>query len=119
MEHKTGIQAIAVKLRNESGETLVETLVSVLISAIALLMLATAIGTAVNIIMSSRDKMEGFYTDESSMLASTSSSTLTLNLGVALKDDSGNASTTKDVKVYRSTNEDSNIVLYREEVVTP
>lgn len=43
---------------------MVETLVSVLISALALMLLATAIGTAVNIVRTSRDSMTDYYRNE-------------------------------------------------------
>ena len=43
---------------------MVETLVSVLISALALMLLATAIGTAVNIVRTSRDSMTDYYKNE-------------------------------------------------------
>lgn len=118
MQLKTGIRAVSIKLRGESGETLAETLVSILISSLAMLMLAAAIGSAVNIIKNSRDKMEDFYGDESSMIASTSSSSLDnldLTLGVALKDKDGEASLTKNVKVYKSTDDSSGIAMYRSE----
>ena len=57
------------KLESSSGETMVETLVSVLISALALMLLSTAIGSSVNIVLSSREHMEKRYTDESAMVA--------------------------------------------------
>lgn len=56
------------KLASDSGETIVETLVSVLVSSLALLMLATAIGASVNIVMRSREYMQQFYTAEASMV---------------------------------------------------
>lgn len=53
------------KLQSHRGETMVETLVSVLISALALLLLATAIGTSVNIVKTSRTNMTNYYKNES------------------------------------------------------
>ena len=57
-----------------AGETIVETLVSILISALALTMLATVVGTAVNVIRSNRDYLEDYYSNESAMVESLSSS---------------------------------------------
>lgn len=53
------------KLQSYRGETMVETLVSVLISALALMLLATAIGTSVNIVKTSRINMTDYYKNES------------------------------------------------------
>lgn len=73
------IPKVAVSQRDKhwsnAGETLVETLVSILISALALLVLATAIGTSVNIVRSSKNKMDGMYASESEFVAAYASST--------------------------------------------
>ena len=53
------------RLGDERGETLVETLISILVSSLALMMLATAIGAAVNVITRSRSAMEDVYAAES------------------------------------------------------
>ncbi len=102
---------------SDSGETMVETLVSILISSLALLMLATAIGTSVNIIMTSRDSMEAFYDGESEMIEnaqdSSSGSTLDISMDVALtRDDEGNLEKTESVKSYASTDSKSHVSLY-------
>ncbi len=61
--------SLALRLRNTasntSGETMVETLVSVLISALALLLMATAIGTSVNIVQRGRARVGEIYGAES------------------------------------------------------
>ena len=62
------------KLASTRGETLTETLVSILVSSLALLMMATAIGTAVNMVKTSREKMTEMYEDESNMVASSAAS---------------------------------------------
>lgn len=49
------------KLMDQSGETLVEALVAILVSSIAMLMLATAIGSAVNIVKSTNVEMARYY----------------------------------------------------------
>ena len=56
------------RMRSKRGETLAETLVSILVSSVALILLATAIGSSVRIIVSSRDKMEEVYAAESAAL---------------------------------------------------
>ncbi len=108
---------IRIAMADDSGETMVETLVSILISSLALLMLATAIGASVNIVMSSRDRMEQFYNGEGSMIqnaeASSSSSTLNIMLDVALKRDARqNLETTEEVQSYASTDERSGVAMY-------
>ena len=69
MRYMNPLASIKQKLRSSSGETMVETLVSVLISALALMLLSTAIGSSVNIVLTSKDSMEKRYTDESAMVA--------------------------------------------------
>lgn len=49
------------RICNNSGETIGETLVSLLIAALALTMLAGAVGTATNIILMSRSKLQRYY----------------------------------------------------------
>lgn len=49
------------RLRGCSGETIVEALVAVLISGLALLMLATAVGTATRVVTTTRDAIEKYY----------------------------------------------------------
>ncbi len=57
------------RLARESGETLTETLVSILIGTLALIMLAGAITTATNIVVSSKRKMDEHYTAEDLVVA--------------------------------------------------
>ena len=102
---------------SSSGETWVETLVSVLISSLALLMLATAIGTSVNIVMSSRDRMEEFYGGESEMIkgaqGSSEGSSMDISLDVALtRDDEGDLNNTESVESYKSTDSKSGVTFY-------
>lgn len=54
-----------VKIRSQRGETLVEALVAILISSLGMLMLATAISTAKNLVLDSKDAMETYYENES------------------------------------------------------
>ena len=61
-------------MQSQSGETMVETLVSILISALALVMLATLIGTSVNLVRNSRDRMTDYYEAESEMNGASPSS---------------------------------------------
>ncbi len=114
------------KCRGNAGETLVETLVSILISALALLVLATAIGTSVNIVRSSKNKMDGMYASESEFVAAYTKTEVdedgedgespeedstpvptTVTVGVRL----GEAGSTENVKVY--TDKGSTVGVYR------
>lgn len=54
-------QKIKAKLRSSTGETIGETLVALLISALALVMLAGAVTSAVNVITRSKAVMDGYY----------------------------------------------------------
>ena len=54
------------KLRSRKGESIGETLVALLISALALLMLAGAVSSAANIVTTSKNKMETYYTADNS-----------------------------------------------------
>lgn len=69
MRFTSFLTSMKQRLLSSSGETMVETLVSVLISALALMLLSTAIGSSVNIVLSSKDSMEKRYADESAMVA--------------------------------------------------
>ena len=94
------------RLANNSGETLVETLVSVLIGALALLMLATAISTAVDMVKTSKGRLESFYLAENDMIQSVGSvvpdTPMTFSVPVA-RDSKGALVSNVNVKVYSST----------------
>lgn len=106
------LQSIRTQIGNNAGETLAETLVSVLVSTLALLMLATAIGTTVNIIMTSRGKMEEIYGNESATVSSSPTSQGTVSFDIPIEPD---ASST-DINVY-TTGEGS--PFYTRKVVAP
>lgn len=117
MRFTTRRHKFASVVASNSGETLVETLISVLISSLALLMLATAIGASVNIIMRSRDSMQNFYNGEGKMIKSAqgsgSASDLQVTVDVALtRDGDGNLETTESVKNYKSTDSKSDVTFY-------
>lgn len=58
---KHAMQAIRARLRGDRGETITEVLVAIVISGLAILMLATAIASAVNVNNASRDAMNRYY----------------------------------------------------------
>ena len=88
-------------MQSQSGETMVETLVSILISALALVMLATLIGTSVNLVRNSRDRMTDYYEAESEMNGATSrSGEGSVSFSVPLEVDSTGAPRSIEVDVY-------------------
>jgi hypothetical protein len=100
------------KVSGSRGETIVETLVSILISSLALLMLATAIGSSVKIIMTSTRHMETFYNGQSAMVADAytgtgTKGTVSLDVPLNKKDGSSIA-----VNVFQNE-KDTNIILYK------
>ena len=95
---------------------MVETLVSVLISALALMLLSTAIGSSVNIVISSKDHMEKRYADESTMVTGgeqvTGAPEVTLDVPLeASTPGSGTATSVVSVDVFGSG--DADLYLYR------
>lgn len=110
----TTIKRVIKKVSGTHGETIVETLVSILISSLALLMLATAIGSSVKIIMTSTHHMESFYNGQSTLVATANTATAngtkkTVILDVPLNKKDGNSIS---VNVYENE-EDTSIVLYK------
>lgn len=61
-------------VQSDSGETLVETLVAILISTLAMIMLSSAIGTARNIVFSSREAIDDYYTADTALASGVRSS---------------------------------------------
>lgn len=106
------LHSIRARIGNNAGETLAETLVSVLVSSLALLMLATAIGTTVNIIMTSRGKMQELYGNESATVSSSPTGEGTVEFGIPIEPDAGST----DINVY-TTGEGS--PFYTRKVVAP
>ena len=105
------IHTIARKLVTTSGETIVETLVSVLISSLAILMLATVIGTAVNLIGKSKEQMNARYERESELISSASGDAADAEMGVSLRrNEAGTLVYKEDVMVY--TTEGSGATYY-------
>ena len=107
MRNKSLLASLRKKLKSTSGETIVETLVSVLISALALLLLSTAIGTSVNIVLSSKEHMEEYYKNESAGIANATGATGTVDMGVRLSASESSVSVTEygdataDLYTYR------------------
>lgn len=122
MEHTSVLNGKMVlhRIVAEEGETIVEALISVLISALALLLMATAIGSSVNIVRSSRDHMEAYYSRESSMLASSgiSGSEVKSSVGVGGTDVAvpiwkAASGYTNTIPVQSFSNSEDNIRLYK------
>ena len=113
MRYTNPLTAIKQKLRSSSGETMVETLVSVLISALALMLLSTAIGSSVNIVLTSKDSMEKRYTDESTMVAGGEKlpGTPKVTVQVPLETPVAGSGTAISVDVYGS--HETDLYLYR------
>ena len=99
------------KRRSSAGETLVETLVSILISALALLVLATAIGTSVNIVRTSKNKMDGMYGKESEFVAAYGDSTGVPESSVTVEVPLGSSGASEKVEVY--TDKEGTVGVYR------
>lgn len=62
------------RIQSDKGETLVETLVAILISSLAMIMLSSAIGTAKNIVFSSRGAIDDYYTADAALASGVNSS---------------------------------------------
>ena len=50
------------KLKRKAGESITETLVALLIAALALVMLAVAVTTSADLVVTSRNKLDAYYT---------------------------------------------------------
>ena len=113
MNNKLFLSKVQLMLGNERGETIVETLISVLVSSLALLMLATAIGTSINIVLQSRDRMEVFYQSENAMIENsiegTDSSSVDYTTDVAIRTKEV-PETSGSLNMY--SNEDGSVSLY-------
>ena len=71
-------QAARRKLKCRSGETIGEVLVALLISSLALVMLASMIQTALNLVTKSEAKMKTYYEANVELEKPTTSSTVTI-----------------------------------------
>lgn len=58
----------SLNLQSQAGETLVETLVAILISALSLVLLASAITSSSNMIRTSNDKLDKYYTENNRLV---------------------------------------------------
>ena len=96
------------RLTSESGETLTETLVSILITSLALLLLATAIGTAVRIVTRSKSRMSEYYLHESNLIGGESTGTVILTFEVPIELESG----TGNLSVKTHSDDLTGIVYY-------
>ena len=64
------MKRIRAKLRGRAGESLAETLIATLIAALALVMLAGAVGAAAKMITGSRNAIETYETQRTTMESS-------------------------------------------------
>ncbi|MDO4805778.1 MAG: hypothetical protein Q4A07_00880 [Coriobacteriales bacterium] len=108
---------IRARLSSESGETIAETLVSVLVSSLALLLLATAIASAVNIVSLSRNRMDARYEAESAMVLASEETSLkkgqyTTDVLIATPSAVG-SDTSRNLLFYQSGDDD--VYLYKRE----
>jgi len=93
-----------------------ETLVSILISSLALLMLATAIGSSVNIVIRSRNYMSDYYEEESSMIGG-SSTPGTIELDIAMVNNGG--SLEKNISIDLHKTDSTGLIYYERSSGTP
>ena len=60
---------ILKKISGQSGETIAETLVALLIASLALMMLAGAVSSAMNVVTRSKKAMDDYYTVNNAVVA--------------------------------------------------
>ncbi|MBR3158913.1 MAG: hypothetical protein IKF14_07385 [Atopobiaceae bacterium] len=114
------IGALRCRVLCDRGETMAETLVSILISALALLLLATAIGTSVRVVMRGREHAASLFAVENNLVenAVDSSSplpaaeTVECSVPLSLEEVSDMPNETESVNVYSGTNEDGGDAIY-------
>lgn len=113
-------------LQDESGETLVESLVSILVSSLALIMLATAISSAVNIVLNSKDYMSKYYSDESKLIENAvgtpglSENELSIEVPLNMTIEDGTVKPVEvSVTVYRDTGDGGTGIVYYERTQQP
>ena len=76
-------QKVLKKLSDQAGETIAETLVALLIASLALMMLAGAVSSAMNVVTRSKNAMDEYYADNNGIVAREDrlkSGTLTISL---------------------------------------
>lgn len=105
------------RVASESGETIAETLVSVLVSSLSLLLLATAIASAVNIVAHSRSRMDARYEAESAMVIASDENSqkkgqYTSDVLVATPSATG-LDTSRNLEFYQAGDDD--VYLYKRE----
>ena len=101
------------KLRDTSGESLVEVLSAMLIATLSLIMLANALSSAVRIVRDSEDAMVTYYAQSNALATASQSGTFNLNLST--NTNAGlvsNNTIFKDVSYTKSTLFGTTIVSY-------
>lgn len=112
---------LRAKLLGQTGETLTESLVSLLISSLSILMLATAISAAFNMINNSRTKLSAYYKKNNDVVAQQASggSGATETPGtVAIKNDSGASVATPSVTYVTNSDGGAAAVVSYKKVTT-
>ena len=96
------LTSIRKKLNSQAGESIAETLVSLLIAALALVMLAGAMSASTNIVIRSRDKLDGYYdaNEQPSGIVKKASGGKTGEMTI-----SGSGVATQSIGVYYFTND--------------
>ena len=115
------IAALRHRVLCDRGETMAETLVSILISALALLLLATAIGTSVRVVMRGRDHAASLFAIENSLVENAvdpspsplpTAEEVACSVPLSLDEVSGSSNSAESVNVYSGTNEDGGDAVY-------
>lgn len=100
-------------LADQRGDTLVETLVAILVSSLAMLMLAAALSSSMNIVTSSNAAMKEYYSDETALVTHTATPqngyTVSITIGST---DSGNIIPINGIKVYKADAGSKSVIAY-------
>lgn len=89
---------IARKLKSRAGESIAETLIGLLIASLALVMLAGAIATATRLVLTSKDKMDGYYEADGNMATRSDDTKNSSPIEITLTD--GTVTQTVPVEIY-------------------
>ena len=93
------------KLHSKSGESIAETLIALLVSSLALMMLAGAVTTAVQVIERSNAALDPYY-KQNNLLEAESNSVGTLSVQISKE---GNSVYDTSVRILDSTHENANL----------
>lgn len=71
------LQKVKSKLKQNNGETLSEALIAMLVSVLGMVLLASAITTATNLVITSKKKMQSYWSAERTMILNSDGKELT------------------------------------------